>query len=253
MDFTNLVNLPVTINEVYDPDVYSTDVNKINKPMEDIPFGHILNVNWENLAKGFAVLQAYVPQAVYQDEVDVNNTGAKIVKRGSNGGIQVGDIYTTRPVESNVMNANCGLAFRGSDGLIRFENNLTAIKQSLSGSLGAGGLVGVWSGSAFTITPTTTSGLKHNVITWNTPQTVTLNTTAQNYKILIFYGGILRTAPYLLFPNLPHGLMEDRGDGCVGHAVITWDGAYTVTVQYGVQLATWDLPLYVSGFFGVDL
>ncbi|MEG0135810.1 MAG: hypothetical protein RR795_01195 [Cetobacterium sp.] len=44
------------ITEVYKPEIYSTDVNTLNKPMADIPTGHILNTNWDNLCNSLKLL-----------------------------------------------------------------------------------------------------------------------------------------------------------------------------------------------------
>lgn len=57
---TNLLeNVISQMTEVYKPEIYSTDVNVINKPMADIPAGHILNINWDNIYNSFKLLTQF--------------------------------------------------------------------------------------------------------------------------------------------------------------------------------------------------
>lgn len=52
-------NLKLVISkivEVYKPEIYDTEVTVLNKPMADIPAGHILNINWDNICGSFKAL-----------------------------------------------------------------------------------------------------------------------------------------------------------------------------------------------------
>lgn len=61
-----------SIVEVYKPEIYDTNKNILNKPMADIPAGHILNVNWDNICNSFKILTEVTLESIKQLEIVSN-------------------------------------------------------------------------------------------------------------------------------------------------------------------------------------
>lgn len=125
LDRKELDRLATNMTEVENPDVYSKDENHINKPISNIKFGHILNINWDNIVNTFKIIQSFLKQAVLNQDVTTDSVENKIVKRNADKSIEVGDIYcdeikTDIPASSEF---NPEIAFRDKNGVIKFCND----------------------------------------------------------------------------------------------------------------------------------
>lgn len=221
MDMSNLNYLGTRIQEVFDPSVYEKNRGYINKPMEDITFGHILNVNWENIVDSFIILKNYALQAVYVDIVSQNNTPNTLVMRGSSGGIQVGDIFTNTAIGNVGLTNGIGLAYKGADNKINYTTNYDSIR-SLIGAKKAGesDVNLLWSG---------------NITLNNGSSIITLDSSARNYSVLIgiacpHTGEGRPQETTLIFANTTTGASSmNRNGGAYNY--FTWDGGVSVTLR----------------------
>ena len=113
---------------MYDPEVYSKLKTEINKPMADVPAGHALNINWDNIVNSYKVIKDFLKETLYKEDMSMENVGSKLVQRGTSGGIKVGDIYTTTPLNNGAIASNSGIAYKDSDGIIKYTNNFTEFR-----------------------------------------------------------------------------------------------------------------------------
>ena len=221
MDMNNLNFLATRIQEVFDPSVYEKNRGYINKPMEDITFGHLLNINWENITDSFNVLKNYALQAVYVDIVSQANTPNTLVMRGSAGGIQVGDIFTDTAIGNVGLTNGIGIAYKGADNKINYTTNYDSIR-SLIGAKKAGesDVNLLWSG---------------NISLRDSSTIVTLPDDARKYSVLVGYVAPNRwegrpPISVLLMPNLDAGgSAENRNGGASAHFL--WDGGVSVSLR----------------------
>ena len=122
IDTKELEKLPTIITDVENSKDYSKDINHINKPIKNIKFGHLLNINCDNLAGAFTLIKKFLAEGIYKQDVDNKNTAAKIVCRNADKSIEVGDIYSNSELEE-IFEAGSGIAFKGKDGVIRYCKN----------------------------------------------------------------------------------------------------------------------------------
>lgn len=219
MDMNNLNFLATRIQEVFDPAIYEKNRGYINKPMEDITFGHLLNINWENITDSFNVLKNYMLQAVYVDIVSNENKPNTLVMRGASSGIQVGDIFTNTAIGNTALTNGIGIAYKSSDGKINYTTNYDSIR-SLIGAKKAGesNLQLLWSGP----------------ITLRDKSTIlTLPTVTKDYSMLLGY-----VDPY--DGKSPHSVMivadqisgtSEIGRHGGGEATFLWDGGVSITLR----------------------
>lgn len=221
MDLNNLNFLTTRIQEVFSPSVYEKNRGYLNKPMEDIPFGHILNVNWVNLVDSFNIIKDYMVQAVYVDIVSMDNTPNTLVMRGASGGIQVGDIFTSTPIVNTGLYNGVGIAYKGSDGKINYTNNYESVRSLIGAKkIGESDVNLLWSG---------------NISLRDNSTILTLPDDARKYSVLVGYVAANRwegrpPMSVLLMPNLDAGYTsENRSGGASAHFL--WDGGVSVTLR----------------------
>ena len=65
IDTKELEKLPTIITDVENSEVYSKDINHINKPIKNIKFGHLLNINWDNLAGAFTLIKKFLAEGMH--------------------------------------------------------------------------------------------------------------------------------------------------------------------------------------------
>ena len=122
LDRKELDRIATLVGEVENPDVYSKDEKYINKPISNIKFGHILNVNWDNILNTFRIIQKFFKETVLNQDVSTDNIANQIVKRNADKSIEVGDIYSNTQLEDIFENGS-GIAFKGKDGVLRYCKN----------------------------------------------------------------------------------------------------------------------------------
>ena len=223
MDLNNLNFLARVINTVVDPSVYEKNRNYINKPMEDIPFGHILNVNWDNIAGSFNIIRDYMTQAVYVDLISATNTANKLVLRGTGGGIQVGDIFTNTAIGAATFNNSVGIAYKGADGKINYSNNFESLREAIGAQ------------KAGEETPPINLLWDGNITLSNNSSIITLNNDARKYSVLVgvacpHIGDGRPQDTVLVFPNFQTGITAMNRNGG-SYAFFLWDGGVSVTLR----------------------
>lgn len=129
LDKGRLEEIATAIALMYDPEVYSKLKTEINKPMADVPAGHALNINWDNIVNSYKVIKDFLKETLYKEDMSMENVGSKLVQRGTSGGIKVGDIYTTTPLNNGAIASNSGIAYKDSDGIIKYTNNFTEFRK----------------------------------------------------------------------------------------------------------------------------
>lgn len=131
LDRKELDRMATVLTEVENPDIYAKDEKHINKPISNIKFGHILNINWDNILNTFRIIQKFFKETVLNQDVATDNTANKIVKRNADKSIEVGDIYCNE-IKTNipaVSEFNSEIAFRDKNGVIKFCNNGELIQE----------------------------------------------------------------------------------------------------------------------------
>ena len=118
LDKGRLEEIATAIALMYDPEIYSKLKTEINKPMADIPVGHALNINWDNITNSYKIIKDFLKETLYKEDMSMENVGSKIVQRGTSGGIKVGDIYSTTAL-TNTFPTGSGIAYKGTDGVIK--------------------------------------------------------------------------------------------------------------------------------------
>lgn len=225
LDRNELNNIATNITEVENPDVYSKDVQHINKPISNIKFGHILNTNWDNIVNTFKLIQKFFKETVLNQDVDSNNTANKIVKRNADKSIQVGDIYTSSAVNSNATLPNgVGLAYKNNTtGEIEFTNNYTAFRN----------LTNTISRDDMNVIERVDKNNSGVFTMWGGSRTIALDEKAKKYRVLIIKaGGSQYDVHYLML--LPNELIKtrehDRNGG--GYMELRWDGETSIRVYH---------------------
>ena len=221
LDKSRLDEIATVIALMYDPEVYSKLKTEINKPMADVPAGHALNINWDNIANSYKIIKEFLKETLYKEDMSMENVGNKLVQRGEKGGIKVGDIYTTTTFNSGSIPENCGIAYKDSDGMIKYTNNFEEFRK----------LTNTISKDEMSVVEKIDTNGTFDM--WGGTRTITLNEKANKYKVLMIKaGGSTMDVHFLmLIPNQWIKTREhDRNGG--GEMHILWDGNTTIRVNH---------------------
>ena len=125
LDKGRLEEIATAIALMYDPEVYSKLKTEINKPMADVPAGHALNINWDNIVNSYKVIKDFLKETIYKEDMSMENVGSKLVQRGTSGGIKVGDVYCGNVITSTAATNNFvpQIAYKDNNGYIQFCND----------------------------------------------------------------------------------------------------------------------------------
>lgn len=212
------------IVEVENPDVYSKKETDFNKPISNIKFGHILNVNWDNIVKTFNIIQKFFKETVLNQDVSTDNVANQIVKRNADKSIEVGDIYSSSNIITGTMPDNSGIAFKNPvSGEIEFTKDYASFRK-LTNTISQDDMNAV---ERLDINGSGDFGIGGG------SRTITLNEKAKKYRVLA-----IRMSPknsryntYILLPNLSSGSADENRNGG-GTIKATWNGETEVTVNY---------------------
>lgn len=221
LDKSKLDEIATVIALMYDPEVYSKLKTEINKPMADVPAGHALNINWDNIANSYKIIKEFLKETLYKEDMSMENVGNKLVQRGEKGGIKVGDIYTTTAFNSGSIPKNCGIAYKDSDGMIKYTNNFEEFRK----------LTNTISKDEMSVVEKIDTNGTFDM--WGGTRTITLNEKANKYKVLMIKaGGSTMDVHFLmLIANQWVKTREhDRNGG--GEMHILWDGNTTIRVNH---------------------
>lgn len=221
LDKSKLDEIATVIALMYDPEVYSKLKTEINKPMADVPAGHALNINWDNIANSYKIIKEFLKETLYKEDMSMENVGNKLVQRGEKGGITVGDIYTTTAFNSGSIPKNCGIAYKDSDGMIKYTNNFEEFRK----------LTNTISKDEMSVVEKIDTNGTFDM--WGGTRTITLNEKAKKYKVLMIKaGGSTMDVHFLmLIANQWVKTREhDRNGG--GEMHILWDGNTTIRVNH---------------------
>lgn len=130
LDRKELDRMATVLTEVKSPDVYAKDEKHINKPISNIKFGHILNVNWDNILNTFRIVQKFFKETVLNQDVSTDNIANKIVKRNADKSIEVGDIYCNSQSSNETVVEGISIPFRKNN-LIQFSENADLLMKFL--------------------------------------------------------------------------------------------------------------------------
>lgn len=221
LDKGRLEEIATAIALMYDPEVYSKLKTEINKPMADVPAGHALNINWDNIINSYKIIKDFLKETLYKEDMSMENIGNKLVQRGANGGIKVGDIYTTTPLNNKAIASNSGIAYKDSDGIIKYTNNFAEFRK-LTNTISRDDMN--------TIEKLDING---SFEMWGGSRTITLNENAKKYKVIVVKAGGSKYDVHflLLIPNQYIRTREhDRNGG--GEIELIWNGATTITATH---------------------
>lgn len=125
LDKGRLEEIATAIALMYDSEVYSKLKTEINKPMADVPAGHALNINWDNIVNSYKVIKDFLKETIYKEDMSMENVGSKLVQRGTNGGIKVGDVYCENIITTVAATNNFvpQIAYKDNNGYIQFCND----------------------------------------------------------------------------------------------------------------------------------
>ncbi|MDU1912427.1 hypothetical protein [Fusobacterium sp.] len=219
-----LEEIATAIALMYDPEVYSKLKMEINKPMADVPAGHALNINWDNIVNSYKIIKDFLKETLYKEDMSMENIGNKLVQRGTNGGIKVGDIYTTTPSNNGAIAVDSGIAYKDSTGIIKYTNNFTEFRK-LTNTI-----------SKDEMNTVEKLDINGNFQMWGGTKTITLKEEAKKYKVIAAKaGGSQADVQFmLLIPNqLVKAREHDRNGG--GEIHLIWDGAITIAVTHYIH------------------
>ncbi|MCI6033164.1 hypothetical protein [Fusobacterium varium] len=221
LDKGRLEEIATAIALMYDPEVYSKLKTEINKPMADIPAGHALNINWDNIVNSYKVIKDFLKETLYKEDMSMENIGSKLVQRGTNGGIKVGDIYTTTPLNNGAIASNSGIAYKDSDGMLKYTNNFAEFRK----------LTNTISKDEMNIVEKLDINGTFDI--YGTSRVITLNEKAKNYKVLMIKAaGTTEDIHFLLM--IPGQRVTSRDGTRYGGGAISalWNGGLQVTVNH---------------------
>lgn len=224
LDRKELDRIATLVGEVENPDVYSKDEKYINKPISNIKFGHILNVNWDNILNTFRIIQKFFKETVLNQDVSTDNIANQIVKRNADKSIEVGDIYSSSDIITGTMPDNSGIAFKNPvSGEIEFTKDYASFRK-LTNTISQDDM------NAVERLDINGSG---DFRIGGGSRTITLNEKAKKYRVLA-----IRMSPkngiydiHLLLPNLSSGCVDENRNGG-GTIRATWNGETQVTINY---------------------
>lgn len=222
LDRKELDRMATILTEVENSDIYSKDETHINKPISNIKFGHILNINWDNILNTFRIIQKFFKETVLNQDVSADNVANKIVKRNTDKSIEVGDIYSSSSIITGTIPANSGIAFKNPvSGEIEFTKDYTAFRQLTN-----------------TISKDDMNNVEQLDIDGNfdinsSSRTINLKTEARKYKILAIMVAPKAGAvfPLLLIKGVPSVIRDENRDkgGCIS---AKWDGGTTISLSH---------------------
>lgn len=223
IDIKELENLPTAITEVENPEVYSKDINHINKPIKNIKFGHLLNINWDNLAGAFTLIRKFLAEAIYKKDVDNKNTAGKIVCRNADNSIEIGDIYCSSTVKTEgTIPEGAGLPYKNPiSGEIEWTNNMEAVRKH-TGTISLDDMNAVEKvdvNGSFNI--------------YGGSRSITLDEKAKKYKVLMIKAGGTGDDVHFLI-MIPGQRITSRDGTRYGGGSISalWGGELQVTVNH---------------------
>lgn len=224
LDRKELDRIATLVGEVENPDVYSKDEKYINKPISNIKFGHILNVNWDNILNTFRIIQKFFKETVLNQDVATDNTANKIVKRNADKSIEVGDIYCSSEISSKVTTVpqGAGIPFKHPDtGEVEFTKDYEAFRKMTN-----------------TISKDDMNAVEKLDIDgsfdlWYASKTINLKEEAKNYKVLAVMAAPKAGAvfPVLLIRGIPSVIRDENRDKG-GTFSFKWDGGTTIAVSH---------------------
>lgn len=224
LDRKELDRIATLVGEVENPDVYSKDEKYINKPISNIKFGHILNVNWDNILNTFRIIQKFFKETVLNQDVSTDNVANQIVKRNADKSIEVGDIYSSSDIITGTMPDNSGIAFKNPvSGEIEFTKDYASFRK----------LTNTISQDDMNAVERLDKNESGNFNLWGGSRTIDLDEKAKKYRVLgIMAGGKPQDVHMiLLLPNISALTNTgDRGGGC--NMTFRWDGGTKITVSH---------------------
>lgn len=210
------------IVEVENPDVYSKKETDFNKPISNIKFGHILNVNWDNIVKTFNIIQKFFKETVLNQDVSTDNVANQIVKRNADKSIEVGDIYSSSNIITGTMPDNSGIAFKNPvSGEIEFTKDYASFRK-LTNTISLDDMNAVErldKNGQFSLSGSSRS--------------ITLDEKVKKYKVIAILMGATTTQMEfaLMIPNQRIELSaRERKAG--GNISAIWDGNITINVSH---------------------
>lgn len=224
LDRKELDRMATILTEVENPDIYSKDETHINKPISNIKFGHILNINWDNILNTFRIIQKFFKETVLNQDVATDNTANKIVKRNADKSIEVGDIYCSSEISSKVTTVpqGAGIPFKHPDtGKVEFTKDYEAFRKMTN-----------------TISKDDMNAVEKLDIDgsfdlWYASKTINLKEEAKNYKVLAVMAAPKAGAvfPVLLIRGIPSVIRDENRDKG-GTFSFKWDGGTTIAVSH---------------------
>ncbi len=215
LDRKELDRIATLVGEVENPDVYSKDEKYINKPISNIKFGHILNLNWDNILNTFRIIQKFFKETVLNQDVSTDNVANQIVKRNADKSIEVGDIYSSSDIITGIMPDNSGIAFKNPvSGEIEFTKDYASFRK----------LTNTISRDDMNTVERLDKNNNANFDMGGGSRTVELNEKAKKYRVLGIMAGArsVDTHLILLLPNIEmRANTGDRSGGCSFY--IRWD------------------------------
>lgn len=224
LDRKELEEMATEMTEVKNPDVYSRDKKHINKPIANIKFGHLLNINWDNILNTFKILQKFFRETVLKQDVSSDNLENKIVLRNADKSIQVGDIYSSSKInDKGAIPDGAGIPYKDpKSNEIVFTKDYTAFRK----------ITNTVSRDDMAVIKRLDKG-NASFKTRGGSRVIDLIDEAKKYKIIIIRmsadNGIYGF--YLLLPNIVGGLSDLNRHGG-GFINATWDGATKITVNF---------------------
>ena len=226
LDRKELDRMATNLTEVENPDIYSKNEKHINKPVANIKFGHILNVNWDNILNTFRIIQKFFKETVLNQDVSSDNVANQIVKRNADKSIEIGDIYCSSNISEKVdtVPEGAGVPFKNPmTGEIVFTKDYASFRKLTNtisqDDMNAVERLDINGSGDFTM--------------WGGRRTITLDEKAKKYRVLIIKaGGSTMDVHFLIL--LPNQLVKardhDRNGG--GEIHITWNGEVEITVSH---------------------
>lgn len=223
LDKNELERMIDKITEVENPEVYAKEETHLNKPIKNIKFGHILNINWDNLVNTFKIMKAFFKETVLKQDVDNKNTAGKIVCRNIDKSIEVGYIYCSSTVKTEgTIPEGAGLPYKNpKNGEIEWTNNMEAVRKH-TGTISLDDMNAVEKvdiNGSFNI--------------YGGSRSITLDEKAKKYKVLMIKAGGTESDIHFLI-MIPGQRIASRDGVRYGGGAISalWNGELQVTVNH---------------------
>ncbi|WP_373077293.1 hypothetical protein [Fusobacterium varium] len=223
LDKNELERMIDKITEVENPEVYAKEETHLNKPIKNIKFGHILNINWDNLVNTFKIIKIFFKETVLKQDVDNKNTAGKIVQRNLDKSIEVGDIYCSSTVKTEgTIPEGAGLPYKNpKNGEIEWTNNMEAVRKH-TGTISLDDMNAVEKvdvNGSFNI--------------YGGSRSITLNEKAKKYKVLMIKAGGTDSDIHFLIMIPGQRIISRDGTRYGGGSISAlWNGELQVTVNH---------------------